>query len=815
VLLSLASCTDDDITAPDVVAPPEDVAQEETTEPPPTCPPSPAVAGSVRARSLDCAEDLPTGPLVAARVGDLVLENDRVRFVVRAGAEGHAVLGFTGSGLVDVVRLGTDGAQRGHDPLREFVTTAAFHLVLPDSVKVASDGADLVARVVAEGALVALPTIASVLPFPEPPVRVRLEYTLAPDSPVLEITTTLFPDKGEEGVSVALADLVLWGGEVRRFVPGLGQWDLPEGAVVNVVGVTPMRPGSDVPACATGSAMGREMLNLTVIRGFLYDGLEVPKDGASVTRLLAVGDDVAQAMALVRDRLGETSTTVSGTVAGAGPQTVIEALDGAGNPIARCAVDDKGAFECRVPESTGALAPGWIGDGAGGPGGAGQTNRAASVGPGADLQLKAPDHATLTVSVADGNGAGAPFRITAQRVDPDLDLRRRLVSAGAEQSFLLPPGAWDVFVHRGPEHALHHAAILLEAGKTQTIAVVLPRVVDTAGWAAVDLHVHSEDSPDSEEPLDQRIALAIADGLDAIVISNHDFVSDIADGPLAEGPLIVRRGLEVSTVGLGHFNVWPWAVDPAVSGNGAPRWFGTELDELFDLLHGDEATVVQCNHPRFASGYAAFFDALNLGPQTATDTVRCDALEVINGTAHKDTEQVMSEWLELSARGARIAATGTSDSHGLKDAIGNPRTYVFVGDGPITPTAIDDGIRAGRTLATAGVFLTVQLKDGAQTAGIGDTLTSTEATVTATITVAAPDWLTLGELSVWAGPQVVQTLDVSALEVEAGARKASFEVTISVANTPFVVVSHGPTAPGPGTHAPGWAVTSPVWLSKP
>jgi len=64
------------------------------------CAPGALAAGQTRAKPIACAAELLTGRLAAGRVGDLLLENARVRLVVRGPGEGFAMYGMSGGGIV-------------------------------------------------------------------------------------------------------------------------------------------------------------------------------------------------------------------------------------------------------------------------------------------------------------------------------------------------------------------------------------------------------------------------------------------------------------------------------------------------------------------------------------------------------------------------------------------------------------------------------------------------------------------------------------------------------------------------------------------
>jgi hypothetical protein len=111
-----------------------------------------------------------------------------------------------------------------------------------------------------------------------------------------------------------------------------------------------------------------------------------------------------------------------------------------------------------------------------------------------------------------------------------------------------------------------------------------------------------------------------------------------------------------------------------------------------------EGGAFQVNHP--ADGITEPFDSCDdtaaLDWQYGYD-VQPDTIEVWNVTSSAQVaERYWECWLE---RGARVAATGASDSHWLStvavQGVGNPTTWVFAADR--TREAVLGAIRAGRT----------------------------------------------------------------------------------------------------------------------
>ncbi len=342
----------------------------------------------------------------------------------------------------------------------------------------------------------------------------------------------------------------------------------------------------------------------------------------------------------------------------------------------------------------------------------------------ADLDLVAPQR--LTVNVREANGGPLPAKVTVlctggpcpapQRhlvlfgdtpKDPMPDSVRETayVPASGTLTIELPPAQYDVVVSRGPEYSIHPLAFPTTPGvavdlRTQpaTIDAVLARVIDTTNWMSGDFHVHAVNSPDSIIDNPVRALSFAAEGVDVLVSTDHDVVTDFAPVIQALGltPFLASvTGEEVSPMEFGHYNLFPFprdANDPITGG--AIDWAGASgptlsAKELFAEARRKGIRTVQFNHARGAQGgfttlqvdtdtLATHVDPLSLrmAPQpgaTATDSkllsTDFDAFEVMNNSEdyYDPTGSLahakFNDWFVLLSRGFRVAGTGVSDTH--------------------------------------------------------------------------------------------------------------------------------------------------------
>ncbi|MCO4760314.1 MAG: PHP domain-containing protein [Myxococcales bacterium] len=844
--LSVTGCSEDKTPQTDAA----DAAEQDSAGPnvdanSDTCPPPPVKAGQVRARKLACKADLPTGIMASARIGDLVLENSMARFVIRAGAEGEAIIGLVGGNVIDAVALDKDGQQTGTDSLREWVPTVAFHLVQPTKLEIAADGSDGAARVTVAGDLVQFPTIQAFLSLDKPPVTTAHEYVLRPDSSALEIRTTVTPTDGKDNTAL-VGDVTLWSGEMGLYRPGSGGPDSEfdaEGKAL-VLGLTPLRADPALMPAACGFSSWISIIDAAGILAFLQPPKAIPPAGKTFVRQLVIGGNsghqLADAMATAGSLAGAKHSTLAGKVAGMWLGVEVELLDKKGKPLTRCTPDAKGAFSCPAPADTAKARTLWVGNGEGQGGDRGQVTPAVDVKPGEAAKLTAPKPAKLTVKVRTADGQPTAFQI---KMLPTKDIAaagdRTFIDGDGDATFTVPPGTWTVWIHHGPEWSAHTQKITLKADETGQIDTKLSHVVDTTGWIACDTHIHAEHSVDSEVPNRERVLDAIAVGLDYAVATDHDFVTDYSPWLKAMGltdRITVASGVEVSTAKFGHHGVWPLTPDPAKSGRGAIAWHGKDGVGLAKALRGglpkSAPRMVQVNHPR---GSQSYFQGIGFDPKDAAKTDKklldFDAIELMNSKRMSDTDKVVTDWFALLNEGIKPTGMGTSDTHSLSSGVGSARTLVWVGkdkagkgrdqQGVFTAAEADAAIKAGKAVATTGPLLVFTLNSGdkgsEKSAAIGEKLGKATGEIEAQAILSAPEWMPLGKVELYRNGLLVHTEDVSEAEVKDGARvvTVSFKAPAATKDGWWTAMHKpGTGAQPPIQNRPVWAITNPVYESK-
>lgn len=355
------------------------------------------------------------------------------------------------------------------------------------------------------------------------------------------------------------------------------------------------------------------------------------------------------------------------------------------------------------------------------------------------------------------------------------------VGVTGELDVFVPPGAYGVVVSRGPEFSTWPDTwpnagepVDLSAADA-TVSAVVGRVIDSTGWMSADLHVHAVASADSAVANLQRAENFLAEGVDVLLSTDHETITDFAPTVKAIGAehlMATMIGEEVTSFSHGHFNTFPLTRKPGTSNGGAFDHAGGEdaptlrAPQLFEGIKTEHpGAVVQLNHPRSSGGgvltmlrvdtatlkshgIAADYNMAPDPTATSEDSklfgAGFDIIEAANGPSASFT--VLNDWMTFLSRGTVRTASGVSDTHDAQSSTGGyARTYAKVGvDRPqdFAPLKFADAMRSHEAFVSNGPFIrfTARKLSGGPAVDIG------------------------GTLSVAAGEQVELTVDVTALE---------------------------------------------------
>jgi hypothetical protein len=376
-----------------------------------------------------------------------------------------------------------------------------------------------------------------------------------------------------------------------------------------------------------------------------------------------------------------------------------------------------------------------------------------------DAETDAPIPCKLTFVGVAGTPRPLFTRTDIGRPEGELAIAAfdRVFSAVGREDVRVPRGTYDIYVSRGPEWDIAVFPGTKIGDGTTPISARLRHVVDTRGWLSADFHVHAAPSPDSIVPLSHRVLEFVADGIDMIVATDHNVVTDYAPTIAALGlqSLITSaRGDELTTNGWGHYGVFPLAQDLTTAGHGALLVRGRDAKEIFANVRARApGAVIDLHHPRIDPGVGYFilghFDPHSDRFNRPGFSFDFDAIEVLNGyqdPARKSVDRMIDDWLGLLNHGHLATATGNSDTHHLTYNMGGyPRNYVrVVDDRPahVTPQAVAEAVRQRRAFFTTGPFVRVWAGGG----GMGDLARAPGGHATLDIEVDAAPWITVSRV---------------------------------------------------------------------
>lgn len=479
--------------------------------------------------------------------------------------------------------------------------------------------------------------------------------------------------------------------------------------------------------------------------------------------------------------------------------------------IARVQAD--GTFSARVPA-------GKISYEIRAPGRVPQRGTAPDVGADATVDLGALALAAtpvLNVSVSDGT-SGIPSRIvvvgTGGTATPSFGSPFGPSPAGNTAhtdgdgmvSLNIPVGTYDVYATHGMNYSVARQAVTIDATGADVNFSITELDVIGAGFITADFHVHSAASFDSSVPIGDRVLSFLAEGVQAIVATEHDVVFDYGPAAAAldasmpatwQGRVRTFVGLESTAFvpyadfphTIGHTNAFPLDVVAGAHKNGAPQDEFQAPGTLFETLRGLASPVtplLQLNHGRSTrngSIWLGYFDSCGFDPTMAFDeTHSCfaatgpggtrawdiDATEVINGKDPFNFINMQRDWLALlrtAPNGRLPVATANSDSHRLvSEEAGYPLNFLR---SDVALDALDDAalvaeIEDGGVAGGLGVFVWFEVcqADGSGCVAPGRTpLAATPGDdLQIKVRVAAPPWVPVEEVRVRMGGTVVATL---------------------------------------------------------
>lgn len=723
-----------------------------------------------------------------ARVGDYLLLNDRVAFYIEGArtSDGYASLGGE---IIAADRVGDDGRPLGVSQYNETILLFSRQSIGPESVTVLADGADGKAAIVrVMGTLRNVDFFVNSFPQLLPDefdLPVALDYVLFPGEDRVTLRLSLLNPTGEAiDFTGRQAMAFFQSSRSKIFTEQKGYGDPGQRSPFVIFDAD---AAGDPGRSAFGYRVADDLRFILAASGFNYfqsPSFTIDACGRKEVTLaeLFVGQGVEGVRAGMRRADRDTSwRELRGQVSlgdgkpAAGAVVHVLSEDG-GRYLTRTLSDATGAYKIQVPPQKVQVLASLPGLPLPTP------LILAADATSAALQLSA--YGTLLVRPRDAaDNSALPARVqvypmTVAQAAPPPDFlgidhedqgRLHQVFGTGDVTVRVPPGQHRVVVSRGPEYELFDKVVTVAGGQSQTLDAPIRRSVDSTGVMCADFHIHSYYSADSSDPVDYKVAGALADGLEIPVSSEHEWVIDFQ-------PVIQRMGMtrfafgvpseEFTTFMWGHFGVIPRKPRPELVNQGVVQWYGRKPPEVFaEIAAQADKPVLIINHPSGSNSTGgSYFTAANLRRQSGTGdpgmwSDQFEAIEVFNDSDFEGNRSgSVADWFSILNRGKVAWAVGSSDSHGLRGSpVGYPRTCLRFGhDDPtrLSAEALRDALRGGAAVVSGGLFLTVSAAGGVGPGGMLPTGAKREFNVV----VQAPSWLAATSLEVIVDGETQETI---------------------------------------------------------
>ncbi|MCS7309144.1 MAG: CehA/McbA family metallohydrolase [Armatimonadetes bacterium] len=748
------------------------------------------------------ARDLPGGARAEGKPGDYVLRNHDATFVVAAPRMTGGYSRYGGRVLDAVLN------EPGHDEdllgeiflasgdERNLFNLRAWRAVKAEIVSAGGRGRPAHLRIHAVDDR--FPIVDTTIRFPSVSqgLQVTIDYILQPDSPTLEMVCTL-----KNGTERAKVYSLFWG---QILGDGLETYVTPWGSIgyafqkaagPPLLGLVQTLQAQIPMVAALGSRVGygfivqqeafTQLLNASNIY-LMSIGRAMnlaAGESAQIRLAIAVSDGDMEPLRAEMRRLRreqEPASTVAGRVVTAGNRPVPDARvyliqrgEGDGQMHTATRTDRRGRFEAKVPP--GEYRAVVFADG--------YAPADVLLGESPDITLQPP--ARLQIAVRDERGSLLPCALVFERLSGAIPNSERVrygeqgdygrfdrvyFSLSGNETIPVEPGRYRLTLTRGFEYEIAQREVDLQPGGRVVWRATLARTARLPGYLSGDFHVHAIPSPDSSDPLADKVKAFVAVGVQILTSTDHDVLTDYQPVILALGAqrwITSLVGCEITpNFGLGHFNAYPQRYDPSKPNNGAIEWYDLNAEQIFAAAraNNDGDTIVQVNHPR--SPGMGYFNWVGLNPADGTMTrpeefsPNFDTIEVYNGIDSTQLEQTLPDWFYFLNTGRRYVAVGVTDSHhAYRLEPGFPRTYLYFGHEDVrrvTPADVVRAIRSGNVLVCGGPLIEFT----AEGQPMGSTVVARGGVVQLQIRLAAPSWVRVSRVKVYVNGSVAQELPV-------------------------------------------------------
>ncbi|OUS26324.1 hypothetical protein A9Q99_19040 [Gammaproteobacteria bacterium 45_16_T64] len=395
----------------------------------------------------------------------------------------------------------------------------------------------------------------------------------------------------------------------------------------------------------------------------------------------------------------------------------------------------------------------------------------------------------VAYNITDETGQALPAQISFWQHGSLI--QRHYVPAGTGV-LPVPPGDYEVGIARGFEYGIVDMPLQVSANNQTPLVVSLKRMVDTSGYMSFDAHVHSSPSADSEVAPEDRITTAAATGLEIVVSTDHEIVTDLY--PAVENTNLTDWvstviGQEVTATLPNHTITYPIPKHDDIPRGDPVRWYGLDIAGIFAAEKARGAQISTFAHPRSSylnhiewdriAGAPAANPLVDLG-LPADGTVWSwdfEAMEYQNGPSNVFTSGLFEDWMSFLNHGHRITATGASDVHG-DEPPGMPRTYFrSPTDSPAEFDEQDlvDAVKNNQAIVSTGAFATIIAND---TTHIGGIVSDSDGTIDLSVHVQAIPQIDIDYIKIYVNCDEAMRIDAENPTDSAVKLDATLQVTV-------------------------------------
>ncbi|MGI8908061.1 MAG: CehA/McbA family metallohydrolase [Candidatus Sumerlaeaceae bacterium] len=646
-------------------------------------------ASRVDAKGLDV-------PGASAVPGDYLLQNAKVSFVVNAPEHPNGNAN-TGGYVIDAFMNDRPGDRLGQ-----------LHLYLND--KYPRMARYTTAKIVLDGSTTSAVAVeVTGQDIEDPTIDITTTYTLRADETALELHTALVP-RSNPLKDFIIGDAFAWG-PTQQFVPGSG-FDVGKRIDADWVGGIGRGVAYGYYAVTAGHLWGPA--GSTWVDANVTTASVAVGQAAHCQRFLAVGHDLAEVSSAAWKARAVSLQKLSGSIIESesqrGATGVRVTISRDGKPLTQ-AISRDGKFEAYLPAGKYKLDASDAIRSVSNP----HLEVDLSTGPATPVKFSVASPAVLNLQVEDPEKEEPiPCRIRLFGIngtkDPDLGpahetrTRNTVYLPKGMDRIPVPGGDYNLVVTRGIEYDMTTVPLRLERNRETSLKVQLHRAFKVGTMVSADFHLHMKNSFDSAVSLEDRVISCIGEGLEVLVATDHNYVTDLEPviqklGLSRWGRSIIGNEITTRKHMFGHFNAFPMVANSNKPGNGASMFEKTVAAKLMeDAAATPGEQVVQINHPR--AGDIGYFDRVQMSSDDGLTTHlnwsdRFTAIEIFNGKRIDQFYETELDWFNLLNVGYRFTATGNSDSHKVFDAEpGYPRNYVDIGDSAAASVGAPDSVVA-------------------------------------------------------------------------------------------------------------------------